>query len=127
MLTADNLALLGCPHYLICKLCGGQLETIHHLILDCTSTIAVCEKIFEWKGSLGVVPPPLGDGINGWWDTEIVGIPKERRREASGAIIYTKWETWKERNGRVFHGALLPKVVAHLVWEEIAQKAYTHT
>jgi hypothetical protein len=79
IVISNNLALKRWPHDLICKLCGLQPETVQHLLLDCTFTVAVCEKIFEWKGLLGLVPPHLGGGINAWWYTTAAGIPKERR------------------------------------------------
>ena len=55
-------------------------------------------------------------------------MPKEKRREASGAFIYAMWGAWKERNRRVFRNtALQPEAVAHLVWEEIQQRALAHS
>jgi hypothetical protein len=72
--------------------------------------------------------PELGRTIDSWWDGTLAGIVKEKRREASGAFIYTMWKTWKERNRRMFRNvALHPEAVAHLVWEEIEQQAHAHT
>ena len=51
-------------------------------------------------------------------------IPKENRRET----IYAMWVCWKERNRRIFqNSALQPDMVAHLVWEEMAKRAFAHT
>jgi hypothetical protein len=87
----------------------------------------VREKIFAWNGQLGVSPPAGGMTLNDWWDATISDIPKEKRREASGAIIYSVWGVWKERNRHVFNNvAKQPGVVAVLVREEIAQRAYAH-
>ena len=70
----------------------------------------------------------MGKSINAWWDGMCAAILKERRREASGVFIYAMWGVWKERNRRTFRNIeLLPEVVVHLVWEEIAQRAYAHT
>ena len=53
---------------------------------------------------------------------------KEKRREASGAIIYSMWGVWKERNIRVFQNtALQPLAVAAMVKEDIDQRAYAYT
>jgi hypothetical protein len=101
---------------------------VQHLLLDCSFSTAVRERIFAWNGSIGAAPPPLGRTIDSWWDGTLAGIVKEKRREASGAFIYTMWETWKEQNRRVFRNvALHPKAVTHLVWEEIEQHAHAHT
>jgi hypothetical protein len=65
--------------------------------------------------------------LNDWWDATISNIPKEKRREASGAIIYSVWGVWKERNMCVFNNVAMElDAVAALVREEIAQRAYAH-
>ena len=128
LLTADNLAIRGWPHDPICRLCMIHPETTQHLLLDCTFATAVREKVFAANGTLGMVQPPMGRNLNTWWDDLLRGLPKEKRKEASGALIYAMWGTWKERNRRVFRniGVLSDAVVA-LVREEIAQWAYTHS
>jgi hypothetical protein len=35
--------------------------------------------------------------LNDWWDKTISHLPKEKRWGASGAIIYSMWDVWKER------------------------------
>jgi hypothetical protein len=128
VLTADNLALRGWPHDPICKLCHIHQETVQHLTLDCHFSTTVREQIFAWNGTFGVPPPPGGRSLNDWWDETISHLPKEKKREASGAIIYSMWGVWKERNRRVFQNtALQPTAVAALVKEDIAQRAYAHT
>ena len=107
MLTADNLAIRGWPHDPVCKLCRIHPETVQHLTLDCHFTTAVREQIFAWNGNMGVPTPPGGRSLNVWWDDTIAALPKERRREASGLIIYSMWGVWKERNRRVFQNAAL--------------------
>ena len=62
----------------------------------------VREQVFAWNGRLGVPPPAGGKSLNDWWDETIAALPKEKRRAASGAIIYSVWGVWKERNRRVF-------------------------
>ena len=80
------------------------------------------------NGTIGIPPLDTQQGINTWWERAIHAVPKEKRRETSGAIIYSMWGTWKERNRRIFKNvALLPEQVALLVREEIAQRAYAHT
>jgi hypothetical protein len=38
-----------------------------------------------------------GRSLNDWWDETISKIPKDRRREASRAIIYSVWGVWREK------------------------------
>ncbi|KAK1680570.1 hypothetical protein QYE76_041418 [Lolium multiflorum] len=127
LVTADNLALRGWPHGPICKLCHIHQETVQHLTLDCHFS-AVVRKTFAWNGTFSVLPPPGGKSLNEWWDEAISHLLKEKKREASGAIIYSMWGVWKERNKRVFQNtSLQPAAVAALVKEDIAQRAYLHT
>ena len=70
---------------------------------------------------MGVLPPPNGRTLDAWWDATITTLPKNKQREASGAIIYSMWGVWKERNRRVFQNlATQPDAVAALVREEMA-------
>ena len=128
ILTAENLAIRGWPNDPICKLCRICPETVQHLLLDCSFASQVRERVFAEIGVWGTLPPPLNRSINDWWDATIAAIPRAGRRGASGAIIYSLWGTWKERNRRVFRNvALSPTEVAALVREEVAQRAYAHT
>jgi hypothetical protein len=55
-------------------------------------------------------------------------LQNRKRREAIGAFTYIIWGIWKKRNIRVFRNrALLPDIVAHLIWEEISYRAFAHT
>jgi hypothetical protein len=128
VLTADNLAIRGWPHDPICKLCRIHPETVQHLFMDCSFSSTVREQIFVSHGTIGLATPPAGRGLNQWWEETIANLPREKRREASGAFIYTMWGTWKERNRRVFRNtASAADAVANLVREEITQRAYAHT
>jgi hypothetical protein len=128
VLTADNLAIRGWPHDPICKLCRIHPETVQHLLLDCSFAKSARDKIFGWNGTIGVPPPVLGHGLNSWWDGMVTTLQSGKRREANGAFIYTIWGIWKERNRRVFRNeSLMPDIVAHIIWEDIAQRAFAHS
>ena len=127
ILTAENLAIRGGPHDPICKLCRICPETVRHLLLGCSFSKEVCERVFGPLG-LGVPPPPGDKTINTWWETVWGGLQKEARRAANGAFIYSMWVVWKERNRRTFRNvASSPLEVAALVREEVALRAYAHT
>ena len=126
--TIRCLAIRGWPHDPICKLCRIHPDTVEHLTLDCSFSTSVRERVFAWHGHIGAPPPPNGSGLNAWWDLTIVGLPKAKRREASGAIIYSIWGVWKEHNRCVFRNvALQSDVVAAIVREEMVQRAYALT
>ena len=116
------------PHDPICRLCVIHPGTTQHLLLDFPFATAVREKVFAANGTIGIADAPMGRNLNSWWDDLLRRLPKEKRREASGSLIYAMWGTWKERNRRVFRnvGLLLDAVVA-LVREEIAQRDYAHS
>jgi hypothetical protein len=97
---AYKLAIRGWPHDPICKLCkspSGDGAAPHYRLplLDFGERtnfrpewgILVCHRLQE-----------EGVSINDWWDVIISKIPKDRRREASRAIMYSVWRVWRERN-----------------------------
>jgi hypothetical protein len=96
--------------------------------LECNFAKLVRDKIFGWNGTIGVPPPVLGHGLNSWWDGMVTTLQSGKRREANDAFIYTIWGIWKERNRRIFRNeSLMPDIVAHIIWENIAQRAFAHS
>jgi hypothetical protein len=89
ILTAVNLAIWGWPHDPNCKLCTIHLDTVQHLLLDCSFFSTVNEQIFAWNGSIGVASAPMGRGINRWWSETIVSLPNEKRRKAERIVCRT--------------------------------------
>lgn len=60
----------------------------------------------QWgrRSSLGTLGMPSTDttqGINSLWEDSIRALPKAKKKEASGVIIYSMWGTWKEKTGGV--------------------------
>jgi hypothetical protein len=84
-------ALRRWPHDPIRKLCHIHQETVQHLTLDYHFSTTVREQIFTWNGTFGVTPPPGGKSLNDWWDEMISHLPKEKKWEVSGTIIYSMW------------------------------------
>ena len=127
--TAENLALRGWPHDPICKLCRIHPETVQHLCHECTFTTAVRDSVLTAND----LPTPsmtstTDRDFDGWWLHYIQSLPKERRRVASGIIIYIIWGVWKERNRRVFSNLAKNVVdVVRLVRDEVEARAYAFT
>ncbi|KAE8793195.1 hypothetical protein D1007_32200 [Hordeum vulgare] len=122
ILTADILAARGWPHDPRCPLCLGPPETVMHLCKDFPFAAAVWAHVKVWTGEdYGATPtlPPLM-GISDWWDSLNNDLSKDDRRRRSGRFIYTIWNTWKERNRRIFNGTRLTHLeVAVIAFDDI--------
>jgi hypothetical protein len=57
--------------------------------------------VAHWSENLVTVPRP-GVGLEDWWNSSTISLPKDRRACGSAIIIYTTWNLWKEMNRRVF-------------------------
>jgi hypothetical protein len=90
-LVQCNRSIRGWPHDSICKLCTESIQSQYNTslsTLECHFSTAVWEQIFACNRHLRVPPVASQMSLNEWWDETISKIPKNRRREASGAIIY---------------------------------------
>ena len=45
--------------------------------------------------------------ITTWWEQTATKVPRERRRQFNGVVIYTMWNIWKETNRRIFQDAAM--------------------
>ncbi|KAE8781747.1 hypothetical protein D1007_44947 [Hordeum vulgare] len=98
-----------------------------HLCKDCPFAAAVWAHVEVWTGEdYGAAPtlPPLM-GILDSWDSLNNNLSKDDRRKRSGRFIYTIWNTWKERNRRIFNGTRLTHLkVAAIAFDDIKQRAF---
>jgi hypothetical protein len=75
--------------------------------------------VAHWSENLVTVPRP-GVGLEDWWNSSTISLPKDRRACGSAIIIYTTWNLWKERNRRVFDNkSSTPSHVLALIKEEV--------
>ena len=62
------------------------------------------------------------DSLVDWWESTLLLIPKEKRRDFNGMVIYTMWNLWKERNRRIFDNKSSTAIqVAERTKEDIEQ------
>jgi len=61
--------------------------------------------------------------IRSWWEEVARKVPRSERRRLNGAVIYTFWNIWKERNRRIFDNKIetVPQVAARIK-EDIEQR-----
>lgn len=124
VLTADNLARRGWPHQTSCILCNGPLETGPHLCLTCPFAQVVWAQVLTGENLSTFVnaPPAQAGDIGEWWEATTRLLPKDRRRQVNGLIIYVMWNIWKERNQRIFdHQFLTAHQVAIRTRENLAE------
>ena len=96
---------------------------------ECSFTTAVRDRVLAAKDLPTPTVASTADcDFDGWWLHYIQGLPKEKRRTASGIITYIIWGVWKERNRRVFSNLANNVVdVVQLVRGEIDTRALAFT
>jgi len=61
--------------------------------------------------------------IRSWWEEVTTKVPRSERRRLNGALIYTFWNVWKERNRRIFDNKIQTVLqVASKIKDDIEQR-----
>ena len=120
ILTVDNLAKRGWEHNPLCK---DQPETPIHLLDRCVFTNQVRSYIETWLqvslGNGGAINSP--PNLSSFFEACINAAGQEQRKRVADIIVYLWWNTWKERNRRIFESRELNAIqVAYRVKEDIA-------
>jgi hypothetical protein len=109
-------------------LCLNATEMAIQMCKDRPFTAAVCTLVQDWHGAS--IGPPSDNffNISKWWDDIIHGRLKGEQHTTSGRLLYVLWNTWKERNHRIFTGQRLTYIeVASITGEDILQREHTFT
>jgi hypothetical protein len=79
----------------------GEVETSSHLLFHCNIFGSVWNFILQW---LGVSCVLSGDASSHYYQFSFIGgVAKSRRSILQVIWLATVWESWKERNNRVFN------------------------
>ncbi|KQK20629.2 hypothetical protein BRADI_1g55775v3, partial [Brachypodium distachyon] len=109
-----------------CPFCHNVIETAAHILLDCSFARAIWTRIAAQFNS-PLIDPSSWSGVTSvrsWWIERSLAsstMGKPRAKATASLILLTLWETWKERNRRIFqHKLLRSSVVCALIKEEAA-------
>lgn len=100
-----QLEMKGWDNSVVCPICLKEVETNHHLLIDCAFARQVTSLICNW---LNIPTPPPDQQTDGrvatWFNKMTDAMQPTDRRKQCGYVLYTWWNIWKERNRRIFQG-----------------------
>jgi hypothetical protein len=107
-LTADVLAIRGCPHDPLCSLCNNSPETASHLLINCHYAQTVWRMVIARARLPLTFAPNAHDNIKVWLcnSDQLVGANTRKDWRALVPLIW--WCIWKERNNRIFRHTAAP-------------------
>ena len=120
VLTADNLAKRGWPHSPSCRLCGNAPEDATHLLAACPFARDLWLRMVQRCNlNLAVAPQAGTTSLLEWWEEGRRRIPPGHRRAWSALVQLIWWNTWKERNARIFNNVTssVPQVQQRIIEE----------
>jgi hypothetical protein len=112
--TSARLQLRGWENNYFCALCERNLETVHHLFIECPYSCRVWALVSSWSGCLNINPAQWLDvqDIETWLDHVVTTGSKV----GHSLTILTLWTIWKQRNARIFRDNAKPE---HALFVEI--------
>lgn len=97
MPTKDNLVRRKIIQDASCSLCSGGVETIEHVLRDCTMAASI------WFSS------PLSfrvhEARNIAWVDWIASLAPSLARDSFDLVLMSIWHIWKERNALMWQGS----------------------
>jgi hypothetical protein len=85
-----------------CHLCDQEIETIDHLVANCSYTREVWFFVLQ---ALGIQLPQAAPTTLTWWRRLRSSSTPERRPGLDSLFTLISWQVWKERNARCFRGS----------------------
>lgn len=112
--TSARLQLHGRENNYLCALCERNLETAHHLFIECPYSRRVWLLILIWSGCLSLNPAQWlqVQDVEAWFEH----VAMHDNRVGHSLAILTLWSIWKQRNARVFRKIAKPE---HALFAEI--------
>jgi ribonuclease HI len=105
-LTWDNLKKRGFVGPSICALCGQAEETLNHLFNTCPFTAQVWDQAAQVMRTSDRNRDSIQETITNWRDEAFHSPILNRVWQLIPGFIL--WQTWKERNRRIFKDLSLP-------------------
>jgi hypothetical protein len=106
ILTWDNLGKRGFAGPSICLLCGEAEETMNHLLNSCHYTAQIWDQATLIMRTSHRCRDNMLTTISNWRDQDF--HPPLLNRVWKLLPGFILWQTWKERNRRIFKGLSLP-------------------
>ena len=102
ILTWENLRRRGMLGPSVCVMCLKAEETTGHLLQGCEWAKEVWNKSGTLLGNHSLEEPPIQHLVESWPEKEFQNSILNRIWELLPSFVV--WETWKERNSRIFEG-----------------------
>jgi hypothetical protein len=103
--TAERLARRGLPHHAVCPLCDQAIESIQHLLVECTFTRQIWHETIAWLRLPCSAPTTTTTSLLDWWQEAKQNVPRPMLKGLTSASLLVPWMVWKQRNSCVFEGA----------------------
>uniref|UniRef100_A0A0A9GPV4 Reverse transcriptase zinc-binding domain-containing protein n=1 Tax=Arundo donax TaxID=35708 RepID=A0A0A9GPV4_ARUDO len=117
--TADRLQQRGWPNNYFCALCQRNLETGHHMMVECPVVQQIWSSVAAWVNCNTLAPSHwiIQSSIQDWYASL---APRNAANGTRSLALLTIWSIWRERNNRIFKSNVRP---VHLVVSEIQDEA----
>jgi hypothetical protein len=117
--TSARLQLRGWENNYFCALCERNLETVHHLFIECPYSCWVWALVSSWSGCLNINPAQWLDvqDIETWLDHVVTTGSKV----GHSLTILTLWTICKQRNARIFRDNAKPERVLFVEIKDTCQ------
>jgi hypothetical protein len=107
-------------------LCNQVQDSATHLLFQCCFSMMIWTDILSWSGFQDISATAWANYAianviaKEWWMNLVMTCERVRKALAS-MIILVSWETWKERNTRVFNHHAMP---SHILIESSARSKW---
>lgn len=104
VLTADVLLRRGWENDYFCPLCRRNLETIRHMLCECSWSKQLWEMVASSTRCQSLRPAAwrANDDLISWLHGLSCRLSKQQGDSVKSLGMLVCWEIWKERNRRIF-------------------------
>ena len=101
-----------------CQFCLHEVETIGHLLLQCSYSRSICFQVLDGLGRPDLTPL-ASDDLERWWCSTASSWPARQATKVRALLLLVLRSIWLERNARIFRAKsrLAGKVLDSIVSE----------